>query len=97
RTLDSTIRETEQAEARRLALSTALGLGTGANWEALRDRAQDLVAKVEELTEATRRLAAGPVSAPGRVADEAQQPCVCGEPSTPGIVHRTDGPCHVDE
>jgi hypothetical protein len=23
--------------------------------------------------------------------------CGCGEPSTPGTVHRTDGPCYVDE
>lgn len=43
-------------EAYRLALSTALRLGTGANWEAIRDRAEDLVAEVEELTAAKRRL-----------------------------------------
>ncbi|MGI5353461.1 hypothetical protein ACQEU8_36660 [Streptomyces sp. CA-250714] len=24
-------------------------------------------------------------------------PCCCGEPSTPDVTHRTDGPCHVDE
>lgn len=23
--------------------------------------------------------------------------CVCGEPDTVGIVHRTDGPCYVNE
>jgi hypothetical protein len=23
--------------------------------------------------------------------------CVCGEPNTPGVVHRTDGPCHEAE
>ncbi|MEW2164363.1 hypothetical protein AB0912_15425 [Streptomyces sp. NPDC007084] len=44
------------AEAYRLALSQALGLGTGANWEAIRDRSRDLVAEVAELTEAVRRL-----------------------------------------
>ncbi|MFG3170610.1 hypothetical protein [Streptomyces sp. NPDC048200] len=43
-------------EAYRLALSQALGLGTGANWEALRDRGRDLVAEVAELTRAVRRL-----------------------------------------
>jgi len=44
------------AEAYRLALSTALRLGAGANWEAIRDRAEDLVAEVEQLTSARRRL-----------------------------------------
>ena len=39
-------------EAYRLALSTALGLGTAANWEAIRDRAEDLTAEVQGLTEA---------------------------------------------
>lgn len=43
-------------EAYRLALSTALRLGTGANWEAIRDRAEDLVAEVGQLTETSRRL-----------------------------------------
>ncbi|MFJ9374407.1 hypothetical protein [Streptomyces sp. NPDC101455] len=43
-------------EAYRLAVSTALGLGTGANWEACRDRAEDLVAEVGQLTESRRRL-----------------------------------------
>ena len=43
-------------EAHRLALSAALRLGTGANWEAIRDRAEDLVAEVRQLTEASRRL-----------------------------------------
>jgi hypothetical protein len=43
-------------EAYRLALSTALGLGTAANWEAIRDRAEDLTAEVEQLTETSRRL-----------------------------------------
>lgn len=23
--------------------------------------------------------------------------CVCKEPQTPGVVHRTDGPCYVEE
>ncbi|MFF7335410.1 ParB N-terminal domain-containing protein [Streptomyces sp. NPDC008150] len=40
---------TDETEAYRLALSQALGLGTGANWEAIRDRAEDLVA--EELAQ----------------------------------------------
>ena len=26
-----------------------------------------------------------------------EKKCVCGDPSTAGSVHRTDGPCHVDE
>ncbi|MET7975787.1 hypothetical protein ABZW44_22630 [Streptomyces mirabilis] len=43
-------------EAYRLALSAALGLGTGANWEAIRDRSEDLVAEVGQLTETRRRL-----------------------------------------
>jgi hypothetical protein len=43
-------------EAYRLAVSTALGLGTGATWEAIRDRAEDLTAEVAELTEAGRRI-----------------------------------------
>jgi hypothetical protein len=42
-------------EAYRLAVSAALRLGTGANWEAIRDRAEDLTAEVEELTEARVR------------------------------------------
>ena len=28
---------------------------------------------------------------------EATKPCVCGEPATPGVVHRTDGPCYLQE
>ncbi|MFE9812323.1 hypothetical protein [Streptomyces sp. NPDC005548] len=48
------------AEAYRLALSQALGLGTGANWEALRDRGRDLVAEVAELTKAVRQMNARP-------------------------------------
>lgn len=48
--------ETPAEEAYRLALSTTLGLGTGANWEAIRDRAEDLTAEVEGLTEARRRV-----------------------------------------
>jgi hypothetical protein len=51
---------TEEAEeAYRLAVSAALRLGTGANWEAIHDRAEDLTAEVAELTEAratNRRL-----------------------------------------
>tara|TARA_R110000868_G_scaffold39383_1_gene137266 strand:- start:2879 stop:3343 length:465 start_codon:yes stop_codon:yes gene_type:complete len=27
----------------------------------------------------------------------AEPACCCGEPSAPGIVHRTDGPCHMAE
>ena len=27
----------------------------------------------------------------------AEEPCVCGEPETPDTVHRTDGPCYVDD
>lgn len=52
-------RPTPAEEAYRLALSQALRLGTGATWEAIRDRAEDLVAEVAELTEAratNRRL-----------------------------------------
>ncbi|MFI8792643.1 hypothetical protein [Streptomyces sp. NPDC055105] len=59
RVLDSSIRETERAEkaeaeteAHRLALSQALGLGTGAPWDAIRGRAGDvdrLQGKVLEL------------------------------------------------
>ncbi|MFG2372588.1 hypothetical protein ACGFY9_14055 [Streptomyces sp. NPDC048504] len=47
---------TPAEEAYRLALSQALRLGTGATWEAIRDRAEDLVAEVGQLTEASRRL-----------------------------------------
>ncbi len=43
-------------EAYRLAVSAALRLGTGATWEAIRDRAEDLTAEVEQLTETSRRL-----------------------------------------
>jgi hypothetical protein len=43
-------------EAYRLAVSAALRLGTGAPWEAIRDRAEDLTAEVEQLTETSRRL-----------------------------------------
>jgi hypothetical protein len=43
-------------EAYRLAVSAALRLGTGATWEAIRDRAEDLTAEVEGLTETSRRL-----------------------------------------
>jgi hypothetical protein len=43
-------------EAYRLAVSAALRLGTGATWEAIRDRAEDLTAEVEELTATKRRL-----------------------------------------
>jgi hypothetical protein len=39
-------------EAYRLAVSAALRLGTGATWEAIRDRAEDLTAEVQGLTEA---------------------------------------------
>jgi hypothetical protein len=43
-------------EAYRLALSQAIRLGTGATWEAIRDRAEDLVAEVTELAEAKRQF-----------------------------------------
>jgi hypothetical protein len=43
-------------EAYRLAVSAALRLGTGATWEAIRDRAEDLTAEAEGLTEAGRRI-----------------------------------------
>jgi hypothetical protein len=43
-------------EAYRLAVSAALRLGTDATWEAIRDRAEDLTAEVQQLTEASRRL-----------------------------------------
>ncbi|MEV6504833.1 hypothetical protein AB0M61_01760 [Streptomyces sp. NPDC051642] len=43
-------------EAYRLAVSAALRLGTGAAWEAIRDRAEDLTAEVRQLTEGSRRL-----------------------------------------
>jgi hypothetical protein len=43
-------------EAYRLAVSAALRLGTGATWEAIRDRAEDLTAEAEGLTEARRRI-----------------------------------------
>jgi hypothetical protein len=46
----------EAGEAYRLAVSAALRLGTGATWEAIRDRAEDLTAEVEQLTETSRRL-----------------------------------------
>lgn len=29
--------------------------------------------------------------------DQPPQTCVCGEPSTPATVHRTDGPCYIDQ
>ena len=44
-------------EAYRLALSTALRLGTGANWEAIRDRAEDLVAADESAREGWEQAA----------------------------------------
>lgn len=46
-------------EAYRLALSTALGLGTGANWEAIRDRAEDLVADETQQPETRQSCACG--------------------------------------
>jgi hypothetical protein len=53
---------TEEAEEEhRLALSQTLGLGTGAPWDAIRDRAAELADAV-------------PVSGPGGAADETQQP-----------------------
>lgn len=30
------------------------------------------------------------------VTTNAPRPCVCGQPDSPGIVHRTDGPCYHD-
>jgi len=32
-----------------------------------------------------------------RNATTAKPSCVCGDPTTVGTVHRTDGPCYVDE
>jgi hypothetical protein len=49
----------EAEEEQRLALSQALGLGTGAPWDAIRDRAAELADAV-------------PVSGPGGAADETQ-------------------------
>ncbi|UPZ27698.1 hypothetical protein MUK60_07600 [Streptomyces sp. LRE541] len=46
RILDSSIQATEQTEAYRLALSEALGLGTGAPWDAIQERAAELAAAV---------------------------------------------------
>lgn len=40
---------------------------------------------------AREALAASEAAAP------AQQACVCGEPTTRGVTHRQDGPCHVTE
>jgi hypothetical protein len=43
-------------------------------------------------------LAAASSAVPAPATDRAAGPgCVCGEPSTLGTVHRTDGPCHVDD
>lgn len=80
------------AESHRLALSTALGLGTGAPWDAIRERAAELHAAEERLeaVHATASAWARPdMSEPSRVAgkhllrvidgDEAQQ-----QPDVPG-------------
>ncbi|MFJ6729434.1 hypothetical protein ACIQPQ_31480 [Streptomyces sp. NPDC091281] len=42
RVLDSSIRDTEEADTRRVALSGALGLGSGASWEAVLERVAEL-------------------------------------------------------
>ncbi|MFE7106599.1 hypothetical protein ACFU98_35165 [Streptomyces sp. NPDC057575] len=57
--------------------------------EALTHLGRDLgTIHVERIAEAGLRAAL----------DQPQQPtCVCGEPTTPRIVHRADGPCHMDE
>jgi hypothetical protein len=46
----------DASEVHRLALSDALGLGTSAPWDAIRERAAELQAEVASLTEASRRL-----------------------------------------
>ncbi|MEH0542960.1 hypothetical protein QA802_07725 [Streptomyces sp. B21-105] len=53
RILDSSIRETEQTEAHRLALSEALGLGTGAPWDAIREQAAVVPSAAETTNRAT--------------------------------------------
>ncbi|MEU9947068.1 hypothetical protein [Streptomyces sp. NPDC047939] len=109
------------AEPHRLALSEALGLGTGAPWDAIRDRAAELSAapvdRAAVLNEAAdrydgdrmvSRFFGHQVAADlRRMADEAQptadQPtqaqatCCCGEPDDATVVHRTNGPCYVDQ
>jgi hypothetical protein len=47
-----------ETEAQRLALSQALGLGTGAPWDAIRDRAAELAALPEPANRAAIRAAA---------------------------------------
>jgi hypothetical protein len=66
-------------EAYRLAVSAALRLGTGATWEVIRDRAEDLVAEVAELTEARRR------GLDRQQAIAATSTCTCGRTPDPGI------------
>ncbi|MFE7077893.1 hypothetical protein ACFU96_48250 [Streptomyces sp. NPDC057620] len=79
RILDSSIQATEQTEAYRLALSEALGLGNGAPWDAIQGRASELA------------VLAAPVVPP---APTSRTACVCGQPSTPDVFHRQDGPCY---
>ncbi|MEV8324582.1 hypothetical protein [Kitasatospora sp. NPDC056731] len=31
-----------------------------------------------------------------RLLGQGDQQCVCGEPSSPDVVHRSDAPCHLD-
>ncbi|MGW2594812.1 hypothetical protein ACWCXC_31730 [Streptomyces sp. NPDC001515] len=72
--LPGALRRLEAAEAHRLALSEALGLGTGAPWDAIRDRAAELRRLADEAqpteTERCTCADAGPEFAPaGHYAD----------------------------
>jgi hypothetical protein len=84
-------------EAHRLALSDALGLGTGAPWDAIHDRAAELRDELERRTlmlRASRAVVAGlgvyRAAALREAADETQQPeAICKCPGWCG--HKTTG------
>ncbi|MGW2550050.1 hypothetical protein [Streptomyces sp. NPDC001635] len=84
---DTAVREAEETtEEHRIALSEALGLGNGASWDAIHDRAGELYAKVEQ---------GGPQPAPDPAPSSlggCPQACAGGHTYSGSCLERADGP-----
>lgn len=70
------------------------------DWDRERKRAEQAEAAIERARKLATQWAVlrayGSAATQLRAALD-QQACVCGEPSTPATVHRTDGPCYLDQ
>jgi hypothetical protein len=67
-----------------------------------RELAQQRASREERFVEAAESIAASleRIANPPIVIDGPIQPdtvCVCGDPTAPGLLHRTNGPCHAPQ